>query len=398
MRERTPAVYFDDGKGSLAPLRDLRPIFEVRTGPLTIRERHEKALNLRTEAVFVPPELEPITRERYGNFVNKLDESLPMVMVVNGRCALPLDEIRTLDKNTVLREPDGDVVAARVPAADAIKLINGDDIDAPSVSLEEPVLLRRPWHARSVRDLSTEMDLTLLEWEPVGKPPAGVTVVGPIPARIHPSAKVMPGVVIDTTSGAVRIAATATIRPGAVITGPCSIGFGTTIAENAVIRANTVIGPVCKVGGEVGGTIFQGHSNKAHDGYLGDSWVGEWVNLGASTTGSNLLNTYSEITAVAEPGASRERTNETFLGSIIGDHVKTAIGTRLMTGSVIHTGAMWAATAAVSGAVERFAWVTDDTRQTYRVEKFLEVARAMMHRRGVMMSEATEARVRDLCE
>ena len=110
--------------------------------------------------------------------------------------------------------------------------------------------------------------------------------------------------------------------------------------DNAIIKPNTVIGPQCKVGGEVGATIFQGSANKAHEGHLGDSWVGKWVNLGAATVNSNLLNTYDEVTMRLDADDSRHRTGRQFMGALIGDHVKTAIGTRLMTGTVLGTGAM----------------------------------------------------------
>jgi UDP-N-acetylglucosamine diphosphorylase/glucosamine-1-phosphate N-acetyltransferase len=195
-------------------------------------------------------------------------------------------------------------------------------------------------------------------------------------------------VVLDSEHGAIHVAEHAVVRPGAVLIGPCYVGPHSTVLERATIRPGTAIGPWCKVNGEVGGTIFQGYANKAHDGYLGDAYVGEWVNLGAGTTVSNLLNTYSEVIAKATPGGSNERTGETFLGPVIGDHVKTAICTRVMTGSILHTGSMFATTAAVSGCVGPFTWATDEGQRVYRLDKFLEVARAAMERRKVEPSEA----------
>jgi hypothetical protein len=156
---------------------------------------------------------------------------------------------------------------------------------------------------------------------------------------------------------------------------------------------------VCKVAGEVGGTIFQGLANKSHDGHLGDSWVGSWANLGAGTTNSNLLNTYDQVIAQHAPNATRTRTGLQFLGAIIGDHVKTAIMTRIMTGSVFGTGSMLAALTPPT-TVGRFERVTDGAgqvnRQPYRFEKFMEVARAAMARRKVTPSAAYTARLREL--
>jgi hypothetical protein len=149
------------------------------------------------------------------------------------------------------------------------------------------------------------------------------------------------------------------------------------------------------VAGEVGGTIFQGYANKAHDGHLGDSWIGEWANFGAGTTNSNLLNTYGEVIAQASNGDQRVRTGLKFLGCIVGDHVKFAILTRIMTGSVFGTGSMIAKADAPT-CVGRFEWITEERRQPYRWEKFAEVAEAAMARRTVKMSAAYAKRLKGL--
>jgi hypothetical protein len=146
------------------------------------------------------------------------------------------------------------------------------------------------------------------------------------------------------------------------------------------------------------GTIFQGLSNKAHEGFLGDSHVGEWVNLGAGTANSNLLNTYQEVIAQRSPGSPRERTGETFLGCVLGDHVKTAICTRIMTGSMVHTGAMHAASGAISGCVPPFACTTDQGRNHFRIEKFLDTARTQMARRAIEPSDVYVRRLTALNE
>ena len=180
------------------------------------------------------------------------------------------------------------------------------------------------------------------------------SVIGAHPVEVDVRASVGPNVVFDAEAGPIIVHRDAVIRPSCVLCGPCSIGPGSVVVDRAHIKANTVIGPVCKVGGEIGGTVFQGYANKAHEGHLGDSWVGKWANLGAGTTAA----TYSM------QGSS------------------TAILTRLMTGAVIGTGAMIACTKPPSPAVRRFAWLTDDDERTYRFDKFMEVVRAVMARRG----------------
>jgi UDP-N-acetylglucosamine diphosphorylase/glucosamine-1-phosphate N-acetyltransferase len=393
-----PAVFWDDAQGLLAPMRDLRPIFGVRTGALTTIDRLQRALALDPVAVFVPDELADLTRETQPLPVNELAKDAGPVLAINGRCPLPLDEIDQLGEGSALVEPSGDVVAAYLDAADALRLLRGERPDMEELGLPHDVLITRPWHVRSGRDLAISVDLQLLAAEVphYADAPDYITLIGPEPPRVHPTARVYPEVVFNTEDGPVVIDAGATVRPRAIIAGPAYIGPNSTVLENAFIKPNTAIGHWCKVAGEIGGTIMQGYSNKGHDGHLGDAWLGEWVNLGAATVNSNLLNTYGEVTALAEPGASRERTGETFFGCVLGDHVKTAIGTRIMTGTIAHTGAMWAATEPMSGCVGRFAWKTDAGLTSYRAAKFLEAANAMMGRRKVEMGEAYEARVREL--
>jgi UDP-N-acetylglucosamine diphosphorylase/glucosamine-1-phosphate N-acetyltransferase len=260
------------------------------------------------------------------------------------------------------------------------------------------MLASRPWHFRSMRDESIRGDLAMMLERGVTPPPGHIAVMGRGVVSVHPRALAGPGVVMDVQDGDVVVDADAVIRPGAIIIGPAYVGPSATVLDRATIRPNTAIGPWCKVNGELTGVIMQAYSNKAHEGFLGDSWVGEWVNLGAGTTNSNLLNTYGEIVSRARPDGPNERTGEKFLGAVLGDHVKTAICTRMMTGAIVHTGVMWAAAGAISGCVAPFTWGTDDGHppRQFRLTKFLETARAMMARRHEDLSPAEEARLSEL--
>ena len=223
-------------------------------------------------------------------------------------------------------------------------------------------------------------------------------VAGDHPVFIDPTATLGPCCVIDASKGPVVVCARAVVRPLAVLVGPCIVCDGSIVTEHARLKASTVIGPRCRVGGEIGGTIFQGSSNKAHDGHLGDSFVGEWVNIGAGSDNSNLLNTYGEVIVRLEADSGLVRTGRQFWGSVIGDHAKLAIGTRLMTGTTIGTGAMIALSRPPATLVPRFAWLTDgaDVPKSFRFDKFMETARAMMSRRGEAPSPEIEARLREL--
>jgi UDP-N-acetylglucosamine diphosphorylase/glucosamine-1-phosphate N-acetyltransferase len=217
--------------------------------------------------------------------------------------------------------------------------------------------------------------------------------VGSHPLHLHATAVIGVGVVFDTSAGPVCVGPGGQVGHHSVVQGPAWIGPKSIVAPGALLKERTVLGPQCRAAGEIGSAIFQACSNKAHDGHLGDALLGEWVNLGAGTVNSNLLNTYGEVAMRLRPGASMERTGRQFMGCVIGDHAKTAIGTRIMTGSSIGTGAMWAAGRAVSGAVAPFAWVTDDGERRFRLDKFQEIARTVMARRGAEPGPATAARL-----
>jgi UDP-N-acetylglucosamine diphosphorylase/glucosamine-1-phosphate N-acetyltransferase len=405
------AYLFDDDLPQLAPLTDLRPSFDIRTGALTTLERLSMAIGLRVVGLKVPQGLAVLSSKRHSAPVNVAVPKGGPILVLNGRCVLPPPGLKDLNPGEALVEAgSGALVAAMLNAEDAQAFLDGGRLGTVKTqTLPAPTLLSRPWHIRSFRDSALKMDLDLLQSSETGEltstqeprtarryePAPGVLHLGG-DVVIHAEAKVYPGVVLDSENGPIHIAEHAVVRPGAILIGPCYVGPHATVLERATIRAGTAIGPWCKVNGEVGGTIFQGYSNKAHDGYVGDSYIGEWVNLGAGTTTSNLLNTYGEIVAKATPSSSNERTGETFLGAMIGDHVKTAICTRIMTGSVLHTGCMFATTAPVSGCIGPFTWATDAGVRRYRLEKFLEVARAAMGRRKVEASAAYIERIGEL--
>ncbi|MEO1583809.1 MAG: putative sugar nucleotidyl transferase [Planctomycetota bacterium] len=400
------AIVFDDGKGQLSPLTDLRASFDVRTGARTTLQRIEALLpdDVEIVALSVPDHLLPIAEEIHDVPVNELPTDDEPVLLINGRCPLPPEGFAEIGAGQIIVErhgesdAEGGVVVACVPAREAGALLAGTVPSVGTRELDEPLLMRRPWDVRMFRDAALDLDLSSLAAISGEPTPPGVVHAGSHPFVVRKQARVSPGVSVDTSDGPVVIGAGATVRPGAVLVGPVFIGEESVVLERALIKANTAIGPRCKVAGEVGGTIFQGFSNKAHEGHLGDSWVGEWVNFGAGTNNSNLLNTYGEVLSRATVGGPSERTGQTFLGAIIGDHVKFAIATRIMTGSVIHTGAMWAAGGPVTGAVGPFTWATDRGATAFRISRFLDTARAVMDRRGMEPGEAYLQRLSDLHE
>ena len=182
----------------------------------------------------------------------------------------------------------------------------------------------------------------------------------------------------------------------AVIIGPCYIGPRTQVTPLSLIRAGTTIGSDCKVGGEIANSILMGCTNKAHDGYLGDSFLGEWVNFGAGTTTSNLKNTYGDIQV--QVGSRSMPTGRQFLGSLVGDHTKTAIGTRLLTGTYVGYCCSLANSGFAPRFVPSFTFLTDKGPERYDMGKATDVMQAVFARRkrpwttedGVMLRYAAE--------
>ncbi len=192
--------------------------------------------------------------------------------------------------------------------------------------------------------------------------------------------KLAPGCVLDASNGVVMIDQGASIGANAVVQGPCYIGPHSQVMPLGHVRPGTTVGSICKVGGEIGNSILMSYTNKPHTGYVGDSYVGEWVNFGAGSTTSNLKNTYSEIEI--RIGAQAIPSGRRFLGSLVGDHTKLAIGTRLMTGSYIGHCCMVAMSGLPPTSIRSFTFLTDKGAVKYDRAKAKEMIQSTYGRRG----------------
>lgn len=198
-------------------------------------------------------------------------------------------------------------------------------------------------------------------------------------------------VCFDTSGGPIYVDSGAAIRPFSTIIGPVYIGSGT-IVERAKI-AKSSIGPYCRIGGEVEACIFQGYSNKYHEGFIGHSFIGEWVNLGALTTNSDLKNNYGPVRV-----AIRQQHFDTGMmkiGCFIGDHTKLGIGTLIPTGAVIGSFVNFIGGGLMSKYVSDFKWVTQNRQENYDLEKAISTAKVAMNRRNVRMSKQYERVIRN---
>jgi UDP-N-acetylglucosamine diphosphorylase/glucosamine-1-phosphate N-acetyltransferase len=251
--------------------------------------------------------------------------------------------------------------------------------------LELPHMPSQGRLVESVADLVHWNDESLIEdfahlTEPSQPKPAGpYHLIHEEDIWLGKGAKLGPGCVVDASKGPIVLGEGASIGPNAVVQGPCYIGAHATVMPLALIRPGTSIGPMSKVGGEVSLSIILGYSNKAHDGFLGHSYLGKWVNLGAGTTTSNLKNTYGTISMKTNKREIADGWR--FLGAFLGDHAKTGIHTRLMAGTYVGFSSMLAGSDIAPRFVPSFSFWTDKGIEPYRIDKAIEVAGRVFARR-----------------
>ncbi|HZT82554.1 MAG TPA: hypothetical protein VFA26_20160, partial [Gemmataceae bacterium] len=232
---------------------------------------------------------------------------------------------------------------------------------------------------------------------PRGARPA-LAVVGPAELLlIDPTAQIDPMVVADTTHGPVVIDREAVVTAFSRLEGPCYVGPATHVL-GAKIRAGTTLGPNCRVGGEVEASILQGFSNKYHDGFLGHSYVGEWVNLGAGTNNSDLRNDYGEVTVTVD--GRPVPTGRTKVGCFLGDHTKTGLGTLLNTGTSV---GVFCNLLPSGGLLPKHVpsflnWWNGAVADNADLPRLLRTAGEVMRRRGCALTEVQAALYRQLFE
>ncbi len=213
---------------------------------------------------------------------------------------------------------------------------------------------------------------------------AGVQLVNPERIVIGEKAVVRSGTVLDATDGPIVIADNAVVMPNATIIGPVCVGAGSIVKVGAKILPGTSIGPVCKIGGEVEETIFAAFTNKQHDGFLGHSYLGEWVNIGAASNNSDLKNNYSPVRMWCA-GSLRE-TGRQFLGVLMGDHTKTGINTLFNTGTVVGFNCNVFSSELPGKFIPSFSWGHGHEMVPYDLEKAMHTAATVMERRQVKFS------------
>lgn len=364
-----------------APFAGIRPICELRAGAHLIRERWETFVGCETSAIFALPHLAGFPEAGVPPVEPR--RAVPGPAIIGSSTFAPRGLAPHLPDAPARLTCQGITVGWAVPAG---ATWTGPVAHAQATSVVGLVL-------RGVHDLVTALEQLLREdllallgdSDPA---PAGATVLGDARWLALREASVEPGVVFDTREGPVVLESGVEVRSGARLEGPLWAGANSRLIGGPV-RA-CAIGPWSTVRGEMANSVLLGYANKAHDGFVGHSVLGRWVNLGAGTITSNLKNTYGPV-RLDVAGTSLE-TGHQFLGSLIGDHAKTAIGTLLGTGTVVGAGASVFDGVRAPKFVPPFAWGGGGAASDRMTRQgFLAVAGRVLPRRHVAMDEPMRA-------
>lgn len=385
----TALYLYDDAKArSFEPFALTRPAGELRAGAMLVRHRWEQALGTTASGAVVAPHLAEFEElDAPPAAVGSVPEG---AVLANTRCVVP---VLWSDREADVWMCDGRVAAVRLGAALPLPELADGDTALESVGAAGTRVVEIPgrwldevWSL--VTDLSAQLqdDVTRLGPTLECDPPVSATVIGEHPVYVESGATIEPLVLFDATAGPILVRRRATVRAFTRLVGPCVIGHGATILGGRVAASS--VGELSMVAGEVSEIVVLGHANKSHDGFVGHSYLGRWVNLGAGTITSNLKNTYGTV-HLWTPSGVRD-TGLPKLGSFFGDHVKTGIGLRLTTGSVIGAGSNIYGADMPPKYVPPFSWGEGSALTAYDPAKFLATARRAMGRRSVLLGARAE--------
>lgn len=359
-----------------APFQTSRPVAECRAGAWLIRERWEAIADTTATAIMAPAHLHAFVED--GAPPVRAVGPVPGPAVVGRSDFAPAGVPPELPAGAARLVNEGEVVGWWVPAG---VTWSGPDAEGDDVEVDG-LLLHGAFDLLTALEQFLAADVADFLREGGDAIPDASIVIGDPHDAVLLGARVEPGVVFDVRHGAVVLEQHVYVRSGSRLEGPLYIGPGSEVLGGVV--GGSAIGPRCRIRGEVTATAFLGYANKAHDGFVGHSVIGRWANLGAGTTTSNLKNTYGAVRL--EPDGQRIETGRQFLGSLIGDHAKTAIGTLLPTGAVAGAGANIFGAANVPKTLPPFAWGLAGERQS--LDGFLTTARRVMPRRAVEVTDA----------
>lgn len=395
----------DQGYKNLYPLTKTRPVFGLRCGRFTIEERILRVLDPYIERVhyIMRPELEGVWKHR-NCASTSIDFSIPARgnnLFINGRVLLDEKVLQEIIQNIQQKRPfvwkDGEQwIAIYHPegspcfTAEDLKTGTLDLSGIEAHSFRDQAFILYPWDLIRYNSnmickdfLFIKKQLKRLMYPPL---PENVVIFKRKSLIVGRYAEIHPFVTLDCSEGPIIIGDSVKIEAGSYIKGPASIGADCLISANTKLYNNTTLGTTCKVGGEISHSIIHGYSNKRHSGFLGNSYLGEWINIGAGSTNSNLKNNYNTVSV--RINGEKVDTHTQFIGLFMGDHSRAAIGTRFNTATFVGVGCNVFGSGLTPHHIDDFSWGGMEYTEIYNFQKFINNAYRMMIRRERELAKA----------
>ncbi|MCV6629014.1 MAG: GlmU family protein [Flavobacteriaceae bacterium] len=380
-------ILFDGpSRDALLPFTYTRPVADIRIGILTIRQKWEKYLGITTSTV----------TEDY------LSTKYPMVELENNvfiwGAVLPtknlVAKIKGLKENQCLVYEDNILAFFAKEGAEDIDFDSYEQITIH----EKLIVVTQSWHIFEKNGAAIEADFELLTEGRKSQPISETNnVIAPENVFIEEGASVE-CCILNASTGPIYIGEDALVMEGSIIRGPFALGNSGVVKMGAKIYGPTTAGPHCKIGGEIQNSVLFAYSNKGHDGYLGNSVLGEWCNIGADSNTSNLKNNYAEVRLWDYETEGFARTGLQFCGLMMGDHSKCGINTMFNTGTVVGVSANIFGAGFPRNFIPSYSWGGSAGVKTYLTNKAFETARAMMDRRGLDFDAQEEAIMQEVFE
>jgi len=369
-------ILFDsDVRNSLLPFTYTRPVADIRIGVLTIREKWEKFLGFTTTTI----------TEEY------LENKYPMVeldknILINASF-LPsknlVKQVSNLSNNQAIFK-DEQVIAFFT--SDTQEHVDFDSYEQLEFK-EEVLQIKNTWDIFSLNDKAIKADFDLLtEGRTSQSIPSGVHAIQEENIFIEQGATISYSS-LNASKGPIYIGKDSEIMEGSLVRGPFALGENSILKMGTKVYGATTVGPFCKVGGEVNNSVLFGYSSKGHEGFLGNSVLGEWCNIGADSNTSNLKNNYAEVKLWNYQEERFTNTGLQFCGLMMGDHSKCGINTMFNTGTVIGVSANVFGSGFPRNFISSFSWGGAAGFTTYQIKKVFEVAKVVMKRRGIELTE-----------
>ncbi len=373
-------ILFDHAeRNNLLPFTFTRTVSDIRIGIMTIREKWEKRLQTKTFSF-----TQDYLQKKFP--IEIADDNL----FICGGLIPSENEIKLFSsiKKGDAVSSDGRLIAFRVDASDANKFLGGENLSGLStkeISLTHRILTQK-WQIFKWNDWAIEEDFQFLtSGRKSAMPSTTNTIISPDNFFMEEGAR-MECTIINASHGKIYLGKNSEVMEGATIRGAFALCDNSEVKMQAKIYGATTIGPHCKVGGEITNSVIFGYSNKAHDGYLGNSVIGEWCNLGADTNTSNLKNDYSDVKQWNYASQSFENTNQQFCGLMMGDHSKCGINSMFNTGTVVGISANVFGDGFPRQIIPSFSWGGVGGFTDYQINKALKVAKLVMQRRNLELT------------